>query len=116
MGAEIGGMIDILFLLSGVYLIYTACMAKKKGNIASNVMLSKDVKESSNRDRAGFIEYMYKRIIAAGILIILGSVVHLVNDYSIHSKALTWVGIAVILLAIAVYTAAYLRGQKRYLR
>lgn len=116
MGTEIGGMIDILFLLSGVYLIYTAYMAKKKGNIAGNVMLSKDMNESSIRDKAGFIEYMYKRIVAVGIMIILGSIVHMVNDYYIHSKALTWVGIVVILAAIAIYTAAYLRGQKRYLK
>lgn len=109
-------MIDILFFASGVYLIYTAFMAKKSGNIAGNVMLAKDVSESSIKDRRGFIEYMYKRMIAAGVMIVIASGIHLVNDYFIHSGALTWVGIIVILAAIAVYTAAYLHGQKLYIK
>lgn len=116
MGSDVGGMIDILFFASGVYLIYTAFMAKKSGNIAGNVMLAKDVSESSIKDRRGFIEYMYKRMIAAGVMIVIASGIHLVNDYFIHSGALTWVGIIVILAAIAVYTAAYLHGQKLYIK
>lgn len=116
MGSGVGGMIDILFLISGVYLIFTAVMAKKKGNVVSNVMLGKDVTENDITDKAGFIGYMCKRIFLAGVMIIAASIIHIVNDYYIHSMALTWAGIGVILAAIVIYTAAYLRGQKRYLK
>ena len=116
MGAGVGGMIDILFFGSGVYLIYMAVIAKRNGNIVSNVMLAKDVSESSIKDKLGFIDYMYKRMLLAGVMIVIASIIHLVNDYYIRSGALTWVGIIVILAAIAVYTAAYLRGQKRYIK
>lgn len=116
MGNGIGGMIDILFFASGVYLIYTAVLAKKKGNVTGNVMLGKDMTENDIKDKAGFIAYMYRRILLAGVMIIVGSMIHLVNDYYLFSPVLTWTGIAVILAAIVVYTASYLRGQKRYLR
>lgn len=116
MGAGIGGFIDILFLASGVYLIYTAIMAKKKGNIIGNVMLGKDMNENDIKDRTGFISYMYKRVLTAGIMIVIAGIIHMVNDYFIYSKTLTWIGIGVILAAIALYTAAYLQGQKRYMR
>lgn len=116
MGSGVGGMIDILFLISGVYLIFTAIMAKKKGNVVSNVMLGKDVPESDIKDKAGFIEYMYKRIFLAGIMIMAASAIHIVNDYYIYSATLTWVGIGVILAAIVIYTASYRQGQKRYLQ
>lgn len=116
MGNGIGGMIDILFFASGVYLIYTAVLAKKKGNVTGNVMLGKDMTENDIKDKAGFIAYMYRRILLAGVMIIVGSMIHLVNDYYLFSPVLTWIGIAVILAAIVVYTASYLRGQKRYLR
>ena len=109
-------MIDILFFVSGIYLIYTAVMAKKKGNVTGNVMLAKDMTEKDIRDKTGFIEYMYKRILLAGVMIIVASIIHLVNDYYLSSPILTWIGIAVILAAIVIYTVAYLRGQKRYLR
>lgn len=110
-----GGMIDILFFGSGVYLIYIAAMAKKHGNIAANVMLSKDVGEKDITDKTGFIEYMYKRIIVAGVMIIIAAGIHLVNDYYIQSKAVTWAGIGLILIAIGIYSAAYMRGQKLYM-
>ncbi len=111
-----GGMIDILFFGSGIYLIYTASMAKKHGTIAANVMLSKDVGEKDIIDKTGFIGYMYKRILLAGVMIIIASGIHLVNDYYIQSKAVTWAGIGIILVAIGIYSAAYMRGQKLYMK
>lgn len=112
---EMQGMIDILFLASGVYLIYTAIVAKKREVVAANVMLGKNVKEKDIQDKAGFIEYMYKRIILAGTMIIAGSALHLVNDYYISSTELTLVGIGMILVALVIYTTAYMRGQKKYM-
>mgnify|MGYP006876768030 CR=1 FL=1 len=116
MGSGVGGMIDILFFGSGVYLIYTAVMAKKNGNIVGNVMLAKNVSESAIKDKLGFIDYMYKRVLLAGVIIVIASLIHLVNDYYIHSGTLTWIGILVILAAIGLYTAAYMRGQKMYMK
>ena len=116
MGAGVGGMIDILFFGSGVYLIYTAVMATKNGNIVSNVMLAKSVSENRIKDKLGFIDYMYKRILLAGVMIVIASIIHLVNDYYLYSSTLTWIGIIVILAAIGIYTAAYLRGQKMYMQ
>ncbi len=116
MGSGAGGIIDIIFLASGIYLIYTAALAKKKGNIAGNVMLGKDMSENDIQDKAGFIGYMYKRVVLAGVMIVIASIVHLVNDYYIRSAALTWIGILIVLAAIVFYTASYLRGRKRYIR
>ena len=110
-----GGMIDVLFLASGVYLIWTAVSAKRQGNIVANVMLSKDMNEGNVKDKVGFIEYMYKRILLAGVLIVIGSAVHLLNDYYIFSSALTWVGIALVSIALVIYISAYLIGRKRYI-
>lgn len=116
MGSGAGGMIDVLFVLSGIYMIYTAYRAKSKGDIAGNIMLGKDMSENDIVDKAGFISYMYKRIIPAGIMVIVAGMMHMVNDCYIYSSLLTWVGIGMILAAMAIYTAAYLQGKKRYLR
>lgn len=110
-----GGIIDILFLVSGVYLIGTALMAKTQGAISANVMLGKNTNEKDITDKAGFIEYMYKRILLAGLLITAASIVHLANDYYIGSNLLTWVGISVMLIAIIIYAAAYKKGQEMYM-
>ena len=110
-----GGMIDFLFFASGIYLIYTAIIAKKRQTITANVMLSKNANEKDIADKVGYIEYMYKKILLAGVIICIASAVHLVNDYYIHSQALTWVGIVLILAALAMYTIAFSRGQKKYM-
>lgn len=110
-----GGMIDVLFLASGFYLIWTAIMAKKRGRIAEKVMLSKDASEKDIKDKIGFINYVYKRILLAGLLITVSSIIHLANDYYIHSGILTWVGIAGVLVALIIYTTAYMGAQKRYM-
>ena len=110
-----GGMIDVIFLTSGVYLIWTAVSAKRQGNIVANVMLSKDMNEGNVKDKVGFIEYMYKRILLAGVLIVIGSAVHLLNDYYIFSNALTWVGIVLVFIALVIYISAYMSGRKRYI-
>ena len=109
------GVIDLLFLASGIYLIYTAIAAKKRNTITANVMLSKNTSEKDIADRAGYIEYMYKKILLAGVMICAASVIHLVNDYYVHSQPLTWIGIALVFAALAMYTVAFSRGQKKYM-
>ena len=109
-----GGVIDFLFLASGGYLVGTAVMAKSQGNIAANVMLGKGVNESDINDKAGFIDFMYKRLLLSGVLIIIASIVHLVNDYYFVSNTLTLVGVVLIVAAIFIYTKAYMDAQKRY--
>ncbi len=110
-----GGVIDFLFFASGCYLIYTAISAKKNKTIAANVMLSKNTNEKDIRDKVGYIDYMYKKILFAGVLICIASVIHLANDYYIHSQTLTWVGIALIFAALVIYVISFSRGQKQYL-
>lgn len=109
------GFVDLLFLGSGIYLIFSAYMAKKNGTIAVNVMLDKHTDENAIKDKQGFIDYMFKRILFAGILIIIAAAVNLVNDYYFSSIALNWVGILIILAAIVVYVVAYKKGRKTYI-
>ena len=110
-----GGMIDFIFLACGAYLVGTAVMTKAQGNISANVMLGKNVTESDIQDKAGFINYMYKRLLLSGFMIVIGSIVHLVNDYYISSAMLTLVGILLILVALVIYTRSYYDAQKRYI-
>lgn len=111
-----GVFIDFLFLASGGYLIVNAVLAKKHGNITANVMLGKDMTEKDVDDKLGFIDYMYKRLMLAGLLIMAGSLVHLINDYYIKSTLLTCIGIVLIFIALVIYINAYRNGQKLYMK
>lgn len=113
---QVGGIIDFLFLASGAYLIGTALMAKRQGNVAENVMLGKNMTEKDIEDKAGFIDYMYKRILLSGVLILVAALIHLANDYYFKKTLLSWIGIAGIIGALAVYINAYKNGQRRYMK
>ncbi len=110
-----GGFVDMLFAASGIYLIYTALMAKKTGTVSANTMLGKNISEKVIKDKLGFIEYMYKRILLAGILIVIAGMINLYNDYFVFSNALTWIASAIILAAIIIYVIAYKNGQKQFI-
>lgn len=111
-----GSVIDFLFLASGAYLIGNALLAKKNGNITANVMLGKDISEKDVEDKIGFIDYMYKRLLLAGVLIMIGAFIQLVNDNYYGSTAITFVGIAFIFVALVIYMKAYRNGQKMYMK
>lgn len=111
-----GGIIDFLFVISGAYMIGSALMAKRQESVATNIMLGKNMEEKDIEDKAGFIEYMYKRLLAAGLLIMVSGLIHLANDYYFQSTILSWIGIIGIIGALAVYIRAYRTGQRKYMK
>lgn len=115
-GMGMNSTIDLLMLVCGAYLIWTSFMAKRRGNITANVMLGKQSGLKDIKDKEGFIDYMYKRVMIAGLLIIAGSVVYLINDYYVMSHALTWIGSGLIVVAMIVYIRAYKGSQKKYMK
>ncbi len=109
------GVVDALFFVSGIYLIVSAVMAKSRGVITANVMLGKNMSEQAIKDKTGFIEYMYKRMLASGILIVIGGMINFINDCYYFSRLVTAAGTMVILGAVALYVAAYKKGTKKYM-
>lgn len=112
---EMGNVIDILFMGSGIYLIFSAFMARKNGTITANVMLGKNMDEKCIKDKAGYITYMYKRILIAGILVVIAGLINFINDCFFFSNIATAVASVVIIVAIVIYVTAYKKGQKAYM-
>lgn len=94
--------IDILYILSGAYLIYAAILMKVKKQIIGSVVLSKGIEEKSIRDKDGFIAYLYGKLIFFGAVIILAGIVNLYNDYL--------AGPGYITLAVSIIFAAAVVG------
>ena len=64
---------DLLIGASGVYLIYTALTMKKTGEIKAGVLVSKEMDAGRIKDKDGFINYMFSRVLLAGALIVLSA-------------------------------------------
>ncbi len=111
-----GGIIDFLFVISGAYLIGSALLAKRQESVAANIMLGKNMEEKDIDDKAGFIAYMCKGLLIAGALMLVAGLIHLANDYYVHSTVLSWIGIFGVIGALGVYIKTYRNGQRRYMK
>ncbi len=65
---DTSNMFDLLIIISGIYLIYSAITMKTTGNISGGALVSKDVDVNKIRDKEGFITYMFPKALFMGIL------------------------------------------------
>ena len=112
---DMNSIIDILFIGSGFYLIVSALRAKKNKTITADVMLGKNTDEKQVTDRLGYIEYMYKRVLVAGVLVIIAGAMNLINEAFIYSNLITGIANIVVIVALVLYVVAYKKGQKQYM-
>ena len=112
---DMNSIIDILFIGSGFYLIVSALRAKKNQTITADVMLGKNTEEKQVTDKPGYIEYMYKRVLVAGVLVIIAGIMNLVNEAFLFSNLITGIANIVVIAALVLYVVAYKKGQKQYM-
>lgn len=100
-------LIDLVCMISGCYLIYTAIVMKSRGEIIANVVLNKGTKESAIKDKEGFINYLYGKLLVIGIIIILSGVVDILNVNAGGSSIIsliTFIAFAASLVAYGMVT------------
>ena len=112
---DMNSIIDILFIGSGFYLIVSALRAKKNNIITGNVMLGKNIDEKQVTDRLGYIEYMYKRVLVAGVLVIIAGAMNLINETFLYYDLISNIANVIVIVAIVLYLVAYKKGQKQYM-
>lgn len=106
---------DLLIAGSGLYLIYTAITMKKHGQVKSGVIVSKDVDVDKIRDKQGFINYMYAKVLLIGILAVVAGSISLLNT-KLHGpdivSVISMIGYLVVLAAFAVATV---KARKKFI-
>ncbi len=95
-------LIDFVCVFSGMYLAYSAITMKTKGEIVANVVLNKSVSENAIKDKQGFIDYIYGKLLLIGIIIILAGAADIANN-NMHISSL--VGLACFLVYVGALVA-----------
>lgn len=106
---------DLLITGSGFYLIYIAIIMKKKGEIKQGVIVSKDVDIDKIRDKKGFIDYMFSRLLLVGVLTIAAGMVSLLNTYFTGPSYISIIIVVIYLLVLILFTAATVKARKKYI-
>lgn len=110
-------VIDILCIFSGGYLIYAGAVMKSQGKIVQNVVMGKGMTESAIRDKEGFINCLYWKLILVGSIIILAGAASIINDYFMGgSPFVTSITTIVFIAALVAYGIFTTRALKKYVR
>lgn len=107
-------VIDFICILSGAYLAYTAINMKSKGEIAANVVLNKSTDESAIKDKEGFINYLYGKLLIIGIVIILSGVIDIVNFYMGGDSIVEVITFVVFAAALVAYGVVARSALKKF--
>lgn len=109
--------LDIMIFFAGAYLIYSAVIMKKKGEVSS-ALLSKNIdwKHVKEENKKAYIKVMFPANIVMGITMIIISAVFIFGDRIGLSGMGVSILIAVALLICVAYGALLMNYQGKYLR
>lgn len=107
-------ILDVVILMGGIYLLWSAIKMRSKGKVAG-ILLSKGMDLSKAKDTPGFIRAMYIPTIIMGILCTVSGVVGFAVVY--WPQLMMPQLLLTILAFVGLITYGYLnvRAQKKYL-
>lgn len=108
--------IDFLCIIGGGYLVYAGIVMKTQGKIVNNVVMNKGADESALRDKEGFINYLYWKLIAIGAVVILAGVANVVNDLTTQLAIISTLSSIAFFAAIVVYAVFVNKALKKFLK
>lgn len=111
---------DILVIIAGLYMAYSAIMMKTRGVVNSGVVMSRNLDESQLKDKEGFIKYIWPKLFAVGITCAASGAFNIIFSYFASSSE-NYVIIEVIVnglffILLIVYAVIISKAQKKYFR
>lgn len=106
----------ILCIISGAYIAYAAIVMKYKGLFIKNVVLCNVVDENAIRDKEGFVQYLYIRLLLCGSADVLVGIVCLINNYLAGPVIISLITVCVFFISIAVYGVFVNKALRKYAR
>lgn len=108
-------MFDLFIMASGIYLVYTAVMMKKSGEIKNGIIVSKDIDINKIKDKQGFINYMYGKVLMIGALAVVVGGGSMLNTKLNGPAYLTLIGIILYLIVFVFYAIAFSKAKKMFI-
>lgn len=106
---------DLLIGASGIYLIYTAVMMKKTGEIKTGVIVSREADIHKMRDKEGFINYMFGKVLLIGALTVLAAIGNVLRTYYGGPVWIAIIANGCYLAVLFFYAAASSKAKKMFI-
>ena len=107
--------IDFIIIVTGGYIVYSAIQMKQSRDITGSSLVGKgyDVKKAADPD--GYIDYIFGKVMAIGIVSILGGILDILNEQYFHLPYVSVVSSILIFILIIVYCVVASKAQKKFL-
>ncbi len=106
-------LFDVVILIFGLFMIFSALRMKKTGVISTVVITPEEIKRC--KDKEGFIHFLYwKEALFGGLVVIVG-ILGLVNDLIVSLGAFNVVEMLVFLAAFLWFQNELRRARKIFL-
>lgn len=106
--------IVILCVISGVYMTYAAITMKYKGKFINSVVFGNGVDENSIRDKEGFIQYLYIRLLVCGIVDVLMGIICLICDFVSGPGLMSIIANLIFFISIVTYWIFVNKALRKY--
>lgn len=113
MGSTLSFM-DILIVLSGVYLVAVSVQMKRTGEVAS-ALVNKSYDLKKAKDPKGYIDHMYKISVIMGAFVTASGVINYLNDAFWNVPNLGIIIYGIFMVLIIIYGKISVDAQKKYL-
>lgn len=108
------GIFDVIIALCGAYLIFAGIQMKVKGTINDKIALARSATADSIRDKKGFVEYIWIRIVICGVCCLCAGVANLIIS-TLDLNPYIELGInAFFFVVLIVYSVLIGKAQKKF--
>ena len=109
------GMLDLIILAFGVYILYACFSMKKTGKIKGGLMLPKGMEPKHCKDPAGYISFACPRLAVVGVISFVCGVLGLMMDYfRMVSGTVYCIAMLVFLISLIWYTVISKKAIKKF--
>lgn len=106
---------DILVVFCGIYMAVNGVLMKTKNKINASLVLGKNIEESHIRDKAGFINYMWWKLLAIGIVCSISGVANIILGRMENMMLVSSILNIVFFAILVVYGVVVSKAQKKFL-
>lgn len=107
-------LMDIIIVLSGIYILYNFYLLKFKGEIKESLLLPKDIPVKKCKDKAGYIAEMSPKVLILGIVTTICGLLGVVETQMQLLGNGYLIVMAVLLAVIIWFVLASRKALKKY--
>jgi uncharacterized membrane protein YphA (DoxX/SURF4 family) len=100
---DFSGMIDLIVFAFGVYILYSGITMKQTGEIKGGMLLPKGIEPRHCKDSAGYITFIYPRMILVGIASLICGAIGLMVDYLQLLPAAVYMVVMLLFLVLLIW-------------